>query len=88
MARPPTCQLLKIAELSVTTAHNEPLASVSINGHATRMLVDTGADKSTLWRPTLESMGLHSVGTDRKVFGAGGPDDLDIFTVHDFTMGG
>lgn len=88
MATPAACQLLKIAELGVTTAHNEPLASVAINGHAARMLVDTGAEKSTLWRPALESMGLHSVGTDRKVFGVGGPDDLDIFTVHDFALGG
>jgi hypothetical protein len=88
MAAKGGCRLVKIGELSVSTARNEPLAAVSINGHAARMLVDTGADKSTLWRPALESMGLHSLGTDARTYGVNGADEVDIFTVRDFALGG
>lgn len=87
LAAPAACQLVKIGELTVTTAHNAPLAAVSINGHAAQMLVDTGATRSSLWRPALESLGLHSVHSDVKFYGANGPDDADIVTVRDFLLG-
>ncbi|HEV8018785.1 MAG TPA: retropepsin-like aspartic protease [Steroidobacteraceae bacterium] len=88
MAAKGACQLLKIGELSVTTTHNEPLAAVSIDGHAAQMLVDTGAAKSTLWRPALESLGLHAVGSGARFIGVNGADEADIFTVRDFALGG
>jgi predicted aspartyl protease len=83
-----TCRLVRIGELQVTTAHNQPLAAVSINGHAARMLVDSGAGKSALWRPALESLGLSAVHSDVKFRGAGGADEADIVTVRDLVLGG
>jgi predicted aspartyl protease len=88
MAAKGACQLVKIGELSVTTTHHEPLAAVSIDGHAAQMLVDTGAAKSTLWRPALESLGLHAVGSGARFIGVNGADEADIFTVRDFALGG
>jgi predicted aspartyl protease len=81
------CQLLKLGELSVTTERNDPLAAVSINGHAARMLVDTGAQKSALWRPALESLGLHAVDSGEIFQGVGGADAAGIVTVRDFALG-
>jgi predicted aspartyl protease len=52
----PACQLVKIGELSVTTAHNQPLAAIAINGHAASMLVDTGADQADI--VTVRDFGL------------------------------
>jgi hypothetical protein len=86
-AAPGACQLVKIGELSVTTARNRPLAAISIDGHATRMLVDTGAAMSALWRPTLESLGLHDVDFGRKAYGVNGVDEVGILTVRDFGLG-
>jgi predicted aspartyl protease len=83
----PACQLVKIGELSVTTAHNRPLAAISINGHAAQMLVDTGADRSLLWRPALESLGLRAVASNVKSYGVNGTDQAGIVTVRDFGLG-
>jgi predicted aspartyl protease len=88
LAAPAACQLVKIGELSVTTARNESLAAVSINGRAAQMLMDTGAARSSLWRPALESLGLHSVHSDVKFYGVGGTDQADTVTVRDFALGG
>jgi predicted aspartyl protease len=82
------CQLVKIAELSVTMADNRPFAAVSINGHAARMLVGTGAVKSALWRPSLEPLGLHAVNSGAKFYGINGPDEAGVVTVRDFGLGG
>lgn len=82
------CQLVKIGELGVTTDHNEPLAAVTINGHPLRMLVDSGAEKSALWRPALESLGLHAVDSGVKFFGANGPEEAGLVTVREFGLGG
>jgi predicted aspartyl protease len=87
-AAPAACQLLRLAELSVTTLQNKPLVDIAVNGHAARMLVDTGAQRSSLWRPALESLGLHGVGSGERFVGAGGSDDADIVTVRDFSLGG
>jgi len=82
------CQLVKIGELSVATEHNQPPPAVTINGHAVRMLVDSGAEKSALWRPALESLGLHAVGSGVKFFGVNGPDEAGLVTVREFGLGG
>jgi predicted aspartyl protease len=84
---PAACKLGQLAELPVTM-RGAPLVPVAINGHATNMLVDTGAWKSSIWRPAAASFGLKIVSAGITTSGAGGRDDASMVDVRDFTLAG
>jgi predicted aspartyl protease len=80
-----SCKLIKVAELH--TGYS-PLVPVSIDGHATTFLVDTGAGTSMIWRKAAEAfhMGIgHARGT---MYGVGGSDVLGSVEVRELSIGG
>jgi predicted aspartyl protease len=82
------CQLQMAAQLPIVMYGNEPLVEASINGQPVKFLLDTGADKTLLWRGAAEGLGLRVVPMDRVVFyGIGGGEAAKITTVHELKLG-
>jgi predicted aspartyl protease len=81
------CKMIQVAELA-TGPYAIPLVPVSLDGHATTFLVDTGAGKSMIWRKTAEAfrMAIHSTGGT--MYGMGGTDVLGTVWVHELSLGG
>lgn len=83
-----TCKLAQIGEVSVAL-HAVPVAPVSINGHAARLIIDTGAATSLLWRSAVTPLGLRRVGkTGDTMLGVGGRDLTDLVHVRDLGFAG
>ncbi|HYC04461.1 MAG TPA: retroviral-like aspartic protease family protein [Azospirillaceae bacterium] len=76
LAAPPAlgdCRLAKFQALEVIMDGNQPLIEASIDGHAVRALIDTGAERTVVFKNTAEAAGLdmvalggHFVGVDGK----------------------
>ena len=81
------CKLVKLAELPVTM-RGRPSVPVSINGHTTSMIVDTGSWKTMIWRPAAASLDLKLTSAHMTNYGAGGEDSVDRVRVRDFTLAG
>ena len=82
------CQLGLVAQLPITVEDNEALVQAEINGQPVRFMLDTGSDKTMMWRGAAEGLGLRAVAMDGVVFyGVGGGEEAKITTVHDFKLG-
>jgi predicted aspartyl protease len=82
------CQLLQVGELQVTMPDNAPVVPASIEGHAVQMLVDTGADKSLIWRSATKDLNLSIQPGGPTFYGAGGGDTAGLVWIHDFGLAG
>jgi predicted aspartyl protease len=81
------CHLQQVAALPVGFHHNRPLVEVSINGKPARMLLDTGAGKTILFKAPALAMGLNPVGSDILFEGVGGVRAALEVTVGRFGLG-
>lgn len=81
------CKLIEVAELG-TGPYNRPLIQVSLDGHSTTFLVDTGAAKSMIWRKAAEAFHMAIISTPGAMYGVGGPDALGTVQVHELSLGG
>jgi hypothetical protein len=67
------CKIVQITELSVTVTNNRPTIDGEINGEHIKVLVDTGAALSVLWRSEAKRLGLPLVDASRlHLYGVGG----------------
>lgn len=81
-----TCQMVRLAEIPVSD--NRPLASVSLDGHAARLLIDTGAASTAIRRSVATEFHLEQSSSDSATFyGAGGVTQAGLVTVHEFKLG-
>lgn len=82
------CQLGLVAELPIKVDRNQALVQAEINGQPVRFLMDTGSDKTLIWRGAAEGLGLRAVPMDGVVFyGVGGGEEAKITTVRDLKLG-
>lgn len=65
-----TCDLVRITQLPVETYNRLPIVPVGINGQWTRLLVDTGAERTTLSDAAVKRLGMAR--DDRFVSRSGG----------------
>ncbi len=84
------CTLQQVGELPITMDRGRILVDASINGTPVKMLVDTGAEVTILYRETAEKLGLRAtqVGYGAKIYGAGGGDLLSQAGVKELQVGG
>jgi predicted aspartyl protease len=67
------CQMESVTEIPVDAHQNQLVTHGVIDGHAVRVLIDTGANLSLIWRPAIEGLGLHLINGPRtKLYGLGG----------------
>jgi predicted aspartyl protease len=52
------CDLVRVAQTPIRVRNGALIVEVSINGHATRMLLDTGASRSLVSEPAKQRLGL------------------------------
>jgi predicted aspartyl protease len=74
-----SCQIENITEIPVDFANSRLLAKGVIDGHAVRVLLDTGANMSLIWRPAAERLGLRLVtgAKGARMYGLGGESRVD-----------
>ena len=83
------CQMQLVGELPVTVYDGMPTIDAQIDGHAVRMLVDTGSDATLLFRSGAKQLGLALRRLDGVTFyGAGGSDQAASARVTSFKIGG
>jgi hypothetical protein len=58
------CSLVSVAQFPIDMQTNRFLVAAAINGHATRMLIDTGSPTSIIYRSAAQTFGLEIGKTD------------------------
>jgi predicted aspartyl protease len=79
------CKLVKIGEVPLHFDH-VPVIDVSMNGHATQLIVDTGSFASLLFQSAIDRYDLNKMGTAEKRCGVGGCSDTRMVVVKDFAL--
>ena len=88
------CQMKNRAEMPAAADRGLLLTEGLINGNSVRVLIDTGADVSLVWRPAIERLGLRLInapGRPKRLYGLGGESQegsavIDEFRVAAITM--
>lgn len=82
------CQMQVIGELPIQFDHGRLLVEAQIDGHRAKMIVDTGATKTLIFRASAEAMGLpiHTI-TGVKFYGVGGEAGAAEVHIADFRVG-
>lgn len=85
-----TCTLQQTGELPISFDRGRIVVDASINGVPLKMLVDTGAEGTTIYRETSDKLGLRAtqVGYGLKMYGVGGSDILSRASVKELKVGG
>src|SRR5579859_8145123 len=82
-----SCQIANVAAIPVETGAKQLLARGAINGHPVRVLIDTGAYMSFIWRPAAGRLGLRLIGAPRmRFFGLGGESLVDAAFVDELRV--
>ncbi|HYE49073.1 MAG TPA: aspartyl protease family protein [Azospirillaceae bacterium] len=82
------CKLGKVATLPVLMDGNRPLAEGTINGQKVRVLIDSGAVHSMIYRSAANRLGLDAVTLDGAVLhGVGGKSRVETTVVDDISVG-
>jgi predicted aspartyl protease len=84
---PKKCRYVNLKTLPLTTDGGAPRISGSINGTEFLMLVDTGADKTTLLRWAVDKLALPLAHTNVSAVGVGGESANYIATANQFAIG-
>lgn len=84
------CEMHNRAEIPVATDQGQLLTEGLIDDQSARVLIDTGAEMSMVWRPALERLGLRLVnapGRQRKsLYGVGGESEVGSTFVDEFRV--
>lgn len=83
------CQIGKLLDLPVTIVDRQPTVEATLDGHALRLAVDSGAFFSSLSPGTAAEYGFkrHMAPQELRVYGIGGEVETDITTIDDFKLG-
>jgi clan AA aspartic protease (TIGR02281 family) len=82
------CKFMKVSDFEVSFAGNRPLIDGVINGEPVKMLFDTGAVQSLLWRAEAEKLGLRSLGIDGlRMVGVGGSSKAAMARIRELRFG-
>jgi predicted aspartyl protease len=83
------CHLENVVEIPVEADQNKLLTKGVIDGHDARVLIDTGANLSLIWRPAIERLGLHvTTGPRVSLYGLGGESQAGSAFVKEFRVAG
>lgn len=84
-----SCRYVPIAKLPIdySTATQRAIVDGSINGKPARLIVDTGAFKTGLFRSAAERLGLRLDMTNRHIIGIGGTSLVYSANLDDFALG-
>ena len=85
---PAKCKLMTVAQIPVDLRSGRPVISAAIDGHASNMLVDTGASQSLIFRSAAAAFGLKVVENGRAGYAAGGIEYSGTVEVHDLDVAG
>ncbi len=67
-----TCKIASIGDLPVLNSRGVPLVKAAINGHPVALIVDTGAQISSVWPKQAAKLGLESQFEQVRMRGTGG----------------
>jgi predicted aspartyl protease len=81
------CHLKQLAELTVTMRGTKPLVQAKINGRDVTLVLDTGANYSTVTPEIAARLGLRDIGFAGKTRGIGGAADHHFAQADSFTVG-
>jgi predicted aspartyl protease len=82
------CKIVQLAEWPVSHANNRPLVEGKINGQPVKVLIDTGANATFVWRWTADALGLPLSGAEGvRIFGAGGEAQIAATMVKALEIG-
>ena len=82
------CKIVQLAEWPVSHANNRPLVDGKINGQPVKVLIDTGANATFMWRWTADAFGLPLSGAEGvRIFGAGGEAQIAATMVKELEIG-
>jgi predicted aspartyl protease len=82
------CKLLQVAEFQVETNRNRATFDGTLNGQRLKVLVDTGAQVSVLWRPAAARFGLKlSDVPGAHMYGVGGESVVETAHVNQLKLG-
>ena len=87
-AAPSKCKLMTVAQIPIDMRNTSPVISALVDGHATRMIIDTGSYNSLIFRSAAAAFGLKIVERGGKSYAAGGMENLGVVTVHDLNVAG
>lgn len=88
-APPATCRLVQMAELDADVTGNQLHVAGEINGQPARILIDSGAAASMIWRPSAKRYGLHLRDASQVRFvGVGGESYVQQAEVETLKIGG
>jgi len=82
----PHCKYASLATLPIQTLHNQLIVHGSINGKATDMLLDTGAQRTTVTRSGVENLGLPMFHSQISTIGVGGDSETYETTVDEMAL--
>ena len=84
------CRMMLAGELAVTFDRNRPIVPGEANGKPVRVLLDTGAFQSMMFRASAARLGvrLEDLGGRAKVAGAGGMSQLYLARLDSFSLAG
>lgn len=89
MAAPAACQMQEVGELPIQFDHGRLLVEARVNGRPARMIVDTGATNTLIFRASAEAMGLPVVPIPGvKFYGVGGEFGAGSARIADFRVAG
>jgi hypothetical protein len=81
------CQVGNVVAIPVVIDNNQLLARGAIDGHAVRVLIDTGSNMSLIWRSAAARLGLRLIGAPRRrLFGLGGESRVDETLVEELRV--
>jgi hypothetical protein len=83
------CSTTKFLELPVDMQSLQPIATVTLNGKDTRVMLDTGAFYSVLYPDIVKQLALpqHDIPNGFRLQGIGGSESAGEATVQDFGIG-
>jgi len=85
-ASTPQCHYVNLVTLPFKTVNNKVIVAGSINGKATDMVLDTGAQSTSLTKAGVENMGLTLLHSQVSSVGIGGESDTYEVVVDDMAL--
>jgi predicted aspartyl protease len=82
------CKLLQVAEFQVDTNRNRLVFDGELNSQRIKVLIDTGAETSLIWRPAAARLGLKlSIVPGAHMYGIGGESVVEAAYVNQLKLG-
>jgi predicted aspartyl protease len=82
------CKLLQVAEFQVDTNRNQVVFDGELNSQPIKVLIDTGAEISVIWRPAAARLGLKlSIVPRARMYGIGGESVVEAAYVSQLKLG-